>query len=65
MADKKEKNFYVTDGANGWNFFESLEDAQARARREAWRDAEDVFIYQKIAVAEKPVDINTVNVKTL
>lgn len=62
-----QKDFYVASRRSygSYNRFEKYEDAEAYARKEAYSHGEDHHIFQVVATAEAPPQVNEVKVTKL
>lgn len=66
IMNKEIKKFYVSSSAE-WNTdaFNTLEEASNTARQRAWQGGRDQGIYQLLAIAEQPKEVNTIKLTTV
>lgn len=64
----KTYNFYVGEAKNSYyssGRFETYEEAEASARKQAYSNGETYLVFQAVATAAEPVEVNSVKVTKL
>jgi len=67
-VNKMDTKFYVEKANSGmWSEdrFESLEEATDHARRGAWRNGQDYYVFQAIVKVAAPLAVNDTKVSKL